>query len=227
MAMFPLGSVLMPGAMLPLHVFEPRYRQLVQDRLADDTHEFGVVLIERGSEVGGGDVRCMVGTVAKMIQVAELADGRYALITVGTRRIRINAWMSDNPYPLADVEDWLDDEPNIGDEGDGGDFGDVSQEIATVFGRVRRMNALASELGLEAVDVMAEISDDPLVASYELANLAPIGPSDRQRLLEAGGPRQRLTLITEVLGDVEALLQFRLQHPSSGTGGDSSDFRSS
>ncbi|MEO6125871.1 MAG: LON peptidase substrate-binding domain-containing protein [Ilumatobacteraceae bacterium] len=219
MAMFPLGSVLMPGAVLPLHVFEPRYRQLVQDCLADDEHEFGVVLIERGREVGGGDVRCMVGTVAKMVQVAELADDRYALVAVGTRRIRVNAWAPDDPYPLADVEEWLDDEFDRDLDRD-----ELEAEINAVFGRVRRLNALASELGLEAVDVMAKISDDPLVASYELANLAPIGPSDRQRLLEAAGPRRRLTLIADVLGDVEALLQFRLQHPSSGTGGDSSDF---
>src|SRR3954452_20658454 len=110
--MFPLGSVLFPGAVLPLHVFEPRYRQLVQDCLADTEHEFGVVLIERGHEVGGGDVRSTIGTVARMMQVAELQDGRYAMVTVGTRRIRVNAWVPDDPYPLADVDDFPDDDPD-------------------------------------------------------------------------------------------------------------------
>ena len=83
LAMFPLGTVLLPGAVLPLHVFEPRYRTLVADCLAGEP-EFGVVLIERGSEVGGGDVRRDVGTVARIVEVAELPDGRSALVTVGT-----------------------------------------------------------------------------------------------------------------------------------------------
>ena len=80
--MFPLGTVLFPGAVLPLHVFEPRYRALVRDCLAGD-REFGVVLIERGSEVGGGDVRVEVGTVARIVQVAEPPDGR---VGAGHRR---------------------------------------------------------------------------------------------------------------------------------------------
>ena len=69
--MFPLGTVLLPFAHLPLHIFEPRYRALVKDCLAGDG-EFGVVLIERGHEVGGGDVRFGVGTVARIVQTAEL-----------------------------------------------------------------------------------------------------------------------------------------------------------
>lgn len=222
--MFPLGSVLVPGALLPLHVFEPRYRRLVQDCLTGTEPEFGVTLIERGHEVGGGDIRSMVGTVARMVQVAEMADGRYALVTIGTRRIRIRTWLPDNPYPMADVEEWPDDWPDDRADSDDGELGD---QITAVSARVRRLNALAVELGLEAVDLTAEISDDPLLASYELTNLAPIGPSDRQRLLEAPGPRRRLAVIGDVLGDAEALLQFRLQHPSSGTGDDGSDFRQS
>ena len=69
MPMFPLGQPLLPGAVLPLHVFEPRYRQLVQDTLADDVNppEFGVTIIERGWEVGGGDHRGMIGTVARIV----------------------------------------------------------------------------------------------------------------------------------------------------------------
>ena len=84
--MFPLGTVLFPYATLPLHVFEPRYR-LMTRHVLDGDHEFGVVLIERGSEVGGGDVRFDVGTVARVVQIAEVPDGRYALVTVGVRRI--------------------------------------------------------------------------------------------------------------------------------------------
>src|SRR5688500_15370184 len=78
MPMFPLGMALLPGAVLPLHVFEPRYRQMVHDMLADevDAPEFGVVMIERGREVGGGDTRTRVGTVARLVDIRALPDGR-------------------------------------------------------------------------------------------------------------------------------------------------------
>ena len=213
MPMFPLGSVLLPGGVLPLHVFEPRYRQLVQDCMASAEHEFGVTLIERGFEVGGGDVRTMVGTVARMMQVAELDDGRYALLTVGTRRIRIEHWLPDDPYPQAEVEDWPDD-----DAADESLEAEMSAAIATTWSRVRRMNALAAELGDVHADVAAEISPDPLVASYHLCSLAPLGPADQQRLLAAPSVRARIDLLGQALDDAEAMQQFRLQHPSQGTG---------
>ena len=108
MPMFPLGTVLLPGVVLPLHVFEPRYQQLVRDCLETPTHEFGVALIDRGSEVGGGDTRSDVGVVAMMLQVAAMDGGRFAVVTVGTRRIRVLEWLDDDPYPRAEVEEWPD-----------------------------------------------------------------------------------------------------------------------
>ena len=102
MAMFPLGTVLFPYALLPLHVFEPRYR-LMMRHVLDGDREFGVVLIERGSEVGGGDTRFDVATVARVVQAAELPDGRYALATVGMGRVRVLSWLVDDPYPRAEV----------------------------------------------------------------------------------------------------------------------------
>src|SRR3954452_6160856 len=148
MPMFPLGSVLLPGAVLPLHVFEPRYRALVADCLAADEHEFGVVLIDRGQEVGGGDVRRVAGTVARMIQVAQLDGGRFAVVAVGTRRIRVEQWLPDEPYPRADVGDWADDESGSGDAPDE----DLDEVYRRVAARVRRTAALAIELGDVAGD---------------------------------------------------------------------------
>ena len=206
MPMFPLGSVLLPGAVLPLHVFEPRYRQLVIDCLADDTGEpeFGVALIERGFEVGGGDERTDVGVVARMVRVEALEGGRYALVTVGTRRIRVNAWLPDDPYPLADVDDWPDSDP---------DAPGLDVQVAATEARVRRAAALASELAdptAAPADPAAEISDDPLLASYHLTALSPLGPADTYRLLCAAGPAERLDLLDAALDDVEAMIQFRL-----------------
>ena len=206
MPMFPLGSVLLPGGVLPLHVFEPRYRALVRDCVAAPEHKFGVTLIERGREVGGGDQRAMVGTVARMVQVAETDDGRYAVICVGTRRIRVNVWLPDDPYPLADVDDWPDEDPDPDEPW-------LAERIAAATVRVRRAAALASELGEPGVDAAMEISDDALLATYHLAALAPIGPADAQRLLCASGPAQRLDLLDDVLADAEAMLEFRLNPP--------------
>src|SRR5258708_27579797 len=109
MPMFPLGTVLFPHALLPLHVFEPRYRLMTQ-RVLRGEGEFGVVLIERGSEVGGGDTRFGVGTVARIVRAQELPDGGYALATVGLRRIRVTRWLADDPFPRAEVAD-LGEEP--------------------------------------------------------------------------------------------------------------------
>jgi Lon protease-like protein len=201
MPMFPLGTVLLPGGVLPLHVFEPRYRQLVVDCLADDSREpeFGVTLIERGSEVGGGEQRAAVGVVARMVQVEPLPDGRYALVTVGTRRIRVNAWLPDDPYPLADVDEWRDLDP---------DAPGLAERVAAATDRLGEVLELAARL----TDVPRElqVSDDPLVASYHLAALAPLGPADRYRLLCAASPAERLDLLAECLDDVEAMLRFRL-----------------
>jgi len=204
MPMFPLGSVLLPGAVLPLHVFEPRYRALVRDCLDAPEHEFGVAMIERGSEVGGGDQRARVGTVARMLQVAETDDGRYAVVCVGTRRIRVNAWLPDDPYPLADVDDWPDVDP---------DAAMLAVHVAATAARVRRAVALASELddAHAVADPTVEISDDPLLATYHLTALAPLGPADAYRMLCAEGPAQRLDLLDAALDDVEAMLTFRLQ----------------
>jgi uncharacterized protein len=204
--MFPLGSVLLPGGVLPLHVFEPRYREMVRDCLrADGEPEFGQTLILHGWETGGGDDRAMVGTVARMVQVEALDEHRYAVVAVGTRRIRINAWLPDDPYPIADVDDWPDADP---------DAPILPTLIEAGHARVRATLALAARLGDLGVDAASvddtEISDDPLVASYHLAALAPIGPADRFRLLAASGPVERLRLLDEVLDDVDAMLKFRL-----------------
>src|SRR5271156_3994567 len=105
LGMFPLSAVLYPHAQIPLHIFEPRYRALTRDCLAGDSR-FGVVLIERGSEGGGGDQRLPGGTRAIITKAAALSDGRWLLIVRGDVRIRVGEWLDDDPYPLAMVEEW-------------------------------------------------------------------------------------------------------------------------
>jgi len=199
--MFPLGSVLVPGGVLTLHVFEPRYRALVQDCIASADHEFGVVLIDRGHEVGGGDVRRSIGTIARMVQVAELDDGRFAVVAVGMRRLRVDEWLPDDPYPSAAVTELPDD-----------DSLPVSDDaVRAVVARTRRAAATALELGDDATDLGTDLSDDAHIVSYQLIDLAPIGPADAYALLAAPGPHARLLALEQVLDTVEATQAFRLQ----------------
>ena len=112
-AMFPLGSVALPGEALPLHVFEPRYRRLVLDCLADETGaaHFGTALIEHGHEVGGGDQRASVATIARIVRVGPLPGGRFEMLASAVGRATVLEWLPDDPYPIADVEPWPDRPP--------------------------------------------------------------------------------------------------------------------
>jgi len=196
--MFPLGSVLFPHAVLPLHVFEPRYRLLTERCLADDG-QFGVVLIERGSEVGGGDVRFDVGTIAQIVQAGRFDDGRYALVAVGTERVRVTSWLDDDPYPRAAIE-------TLGDEAGGADRAQV-EEVARLLERVL---ALGTELGVPRPPTDAPLDGDPVQASFQAAARAPIGPLDAQALLELGDASTRLARLDELLTEEARVLEFRL-----------------
>jgi hypothetical protein len=203
MPMFPLGSVLLPGGLLPLHVFEPRYRQMIIDCLQRDGEpRFGQTLITHGSEAGGGDLRADVGTIARILQIEALDEGRYALVAVGVARIRVTRWLEDDPYPIAEVEEWPDEEP---------DRPGLRPAIDDAHRRVREVLALAARLGDVSPDLVDhEIADDPVLATYHLAALSPIGPADHYRLLAAPGPSVRLEVLEDVLDDVAAMLKFRL-----------------
>jgi len=198
--MFPLSTVLFPGAGLALHVFEPRYRALVADCLAGDG-AFGVVLIARGSEVGGGDERVSVGTEAGIEIAQPLPDGRWRLLARGRRPIEVQTWTGEDPYPRAVVGDVIDP-------------GEPSPERLDQAARsVRRAFALASELGAGP----SSPDDQPLAAAmaeaaWQLCARAPLGPLDHQRLLEATGPDDRLALFVELVDAVSEDLARLLSH---------------
>jgi Lon protease-like protein len=200
--MFPLGTVLFPHAVLPLHVFEDRYKALVETCLQGDGR-FGVVLIERGYEVGGGDTRVGVGTIARIVEAARGPDGRFLLATVGTERLRVRRWLDDDPYPRAEVD--VLSEPKLRDR----DAAAVA--VLGVQRRLVRVLALSAELGDRAAPVDAAALDpDPVQASYEAAALAPVGSFDAQRLLELDDPLERLLAIESLLQDAAELLELRL-----------------
>jgi uncharacterized protein len=199
--MFPLGTVLFPHATLPLHIFEERYRALAETCLRADGR-FGVVLIERGHEVGGGDARFGVGTVARIVEAARTPDGRYLLATVGAERFRIRKWLDEDPFPRAEI-DVIGEPRRISERA-----GERKVEVQRLLGRVLAMSA---ELGDSAAPVdAAQLADDPLRASFEAAALAPIGPLDSQRLLELDDPGDRFDALEALLVDAAEVLELRL-----------------
>lgn len=204
--MFPLGSVLFPTLVLPLHIFEERYRALIRDVLAGGD-EFGVTLIERGSEVGGGEDRLGIGTIADVQEAAELPDGRWAVIAVGTRRIQVERWFDDDPYPRAEVSDLPDPDP-------------TDAELALlpeVTASIRRALAKVSEIGDTATPATTEFSDDPIVASYQLSALSPLSTIDQHRLLCAPTVGLRLAMLHELLPVAHEILDSRLEDPGPDT----------
>jgi Lon protease-like protein len=200
--MFPLGTVLFPYGLLPLHVFEPRYRMMMRECLRGD-QEFGVVLIERGSEVGGGDVRFDVGTRARIVRATELDDGRYALTAVGVRRIRVVEWLDDDPYPRAMVVDV--DEPALGEHA----FDEARTASERVGVLLQQLFTLWSEFEPRVADVRVELATDPVQATFEAAATAPFGPLDAQRVLEAEGTTARLVVLEQLLRDEIEVLEAR------------------
>lgn len=192
---------------LPLHIFEPRYRALIADVLAGD-QEFGVCLIERGSEVGGGDVRLGVGTVAEVREAAELPDGRWAVVAVGTRRIRVTEWLPDDPYPRAEVADHPEPPPDGVEPG-------LADEVERLL---RSALAKVAELGDPAPPATFELSDDVVLASHQMAAMAPIATIDRYDLLAAGSVGGRLASLRQRLADAVEVLDLRLGGDSTGPG---------
>jgi uncharacterized protein len=197
--MFPLGSVLVPHAVLPLHIFEPRYRVMMEE-LDREQPEFGVVLIERGSEVGGSDRRSSLGTVARVVEAYQLPDGRWVVAAVGTSRLTVSAWLVDDPYPKAEIDDLEEGEWAAGH----------TDALARAEQAVRRALALQAELGEAGPPATFELDDDPAVATWQLVALAPLGPADRQGLLAVADPGERLGLLTAMAVDAADLLAFRM-----------------
>ena len=197
--MFPLGSVLFPDVGMRLHVFEQRYRRLVADVLAGDG-AFGVVLIERGSEVGGGDVRASVGCLARIVEARELIDGRWDLVVVGSHRIVIDEWLDDDPYPRAMVSMLRDRD----------EFDSASPELVATTARFRTVCALAAEAGDPVAPIEFELPDDAASRTLQIAAFGPFGPLDRYRVLASDTVERRLELLDTMLDDAEFVLRHRL-----------------
>ncbi|HEY3832423.1 MAG TPA: LON peptidase substrate-binding domain-containing protein [Acidimicrobiia bacterium] len=206
LAMFPLGTVLLPGELLPLHVFEPRYRVMVTELLggtdprpATADGELGIVLIERGHEVGGGDARFDIACLARVVRSERAPDGRFGVVVVGIAPVTVERWLDADPYPRAIVVERVAPAP-------------PAEELTEAAARVRvAAYALAAAVG--AVLDPEVMPDDPDTLVHRVASGFGVGPLDRQRVLGAPGTVERLNVLADLLDDAVAIASLPRDEP--------------
>ncbi|MGE2817082.1 LON peptidase substrate-binding domain-containing protein [Mycobacterium heidelbergense] len=206
MAMFPLESAVLPNQDLPLRIFEPRYVALVR-HCVEAGDPFGVVLISRGREVGGGETRCDVGVLTRIIECVDHGLDRYSLRCRTGERIRVREWLTDDPYPRATVTQWPD-EP--GDPVTRAQLHDLEDRVIALFERIAEARGAQLPgrdvlLGYEEAD-----ADDPGSLMFALASRLPIGTADRYAVLSAPSAADRLAALREAVDTVAEMVEFQL-----------------
>ena len=191
---FPLNTVVFPGVTVPLHVFEERYRALVHHLLtiSDKTQRlFGVVAIREGYEVGSHDVQSVhrVGCVVQMTSVEPYADGRFDIEVVGRHRLRLDALDTSGTYLVGDVE--TVEEAKV-DTPTG--LQEAEKTRATFEEYRRRLSELRGDDVLDG-----DLPRDPEFLSYALAATCLLTLQERQELLEAANPLDRLVMLRHAL----------------------------
>jgi Lon protease-like protein len=209
--LFPLNTVLFPGGVLNLHIFEPRYRQMIAECL-DTKEAFGVVLIREGDEAGDPDVQPYdVGTTAEIGDVTPLPSGRYYLSSTGGRRFRINAVLSREPFLLCDVE-YLDDAP--------GDPASIATLVAEIEHEFREYLKLI--VAFSGSTPAIELPADPLRASYVIGDALQVADTLKQQLLELSSAEERLQaelgFLRRLLPQLRALLERKRERDARPSG---------
>jgi Lon protease-like protein len=196
MPMFPLGSVLFPHMPLQLRVFEERYLIMLSELVKAEDSRFGVVLIERGFEVGGGEQRFDIATAAEVVQLGA-SEGIVGLVAQGSERVRVTEWLPDDPYPRAEVEPV----PDLVWESSLQALRDETEQL------VRRSIAQASEFSELVWPADVELSEDPVAAVWQLAAIAPLTAYDQVSLLRATTTEDLLTRVAELVREAAVVWQ--------------------
>ena len=177
LAMFPLGSVLFPGMPLQLRVFEPRYVAMLLSVLREAEHEFGVVLIERGSGVG---------TVARIVSVEQAGDS-IVLLATGAARFEVVRWLQEDPFPRAQVRELAAVEL---DESTPAELGAAEAVVRATISR-------ASEFIEVPWPADVELSPELAQRIWQVAGIAPLNSLDQYALLRSGTASELLTRLVE------------------------------
>ena len=201
--MFPLEVAMLPGQELPLRIFEPRYVALVGECMAMPEPSFGAVLISAGREVGGGDRRCDVGALAKIVDCGQVGVDRYRLLCVMGERIRVLRWLDDDPYPRAEIEVWPDE---AGDPPGPDLIGNIEDRIVALLDRIGEARGTT----IRSREIVESARVDPENQLYALAARLPIGQADRYALLAAPSQAARIDVLSEAIDTVTARVEFEL-----------------
>ncbi len=205
--LFPLGTVLFPGMLLPLHIFEERYRQLVHELLdGPEPRRFGVIAIKKGRETGVEGVSSLyeVGCTATLRETEEHDDGRFDLVTVGAQRFRLEAIDESRPYLQGDVG-FLDE--------DAGDSAAAGRAASLVTAAFRDYLAALAARGLAQVTV-TDLPEEPVLLSYLVAATMIIDLPDRQGLLAEPDSLSRLNAERAMLQRETTMLRTLTARPA-------------
>ena len=186
--LFPLNSVLFPGATLPLHIFEERYKEMVNLCLESNS-PFGVLLIRSGSEVGEAAEPLEIGTTARIVRVQHLDVGRMNLICRGEQRFRLSRQVSETPYLVGEVE------PLQSIDGEGQVVMDVADTVTALFAEYHRLYLAVSNQWTRQIAMPGAPGE---LADFVASRMA-VGPWTKQRLLEELSVRRRLEMEMETL----------------------------
>lgn len=193
LALFPLTTVLVPGLVMPLHIFEPRYRSLMEDLLLLDEDErvFGITSVRpgRSPEAQGLEALYPVGVEVVVRSMERLEDGRFDITTIGRRRFHIDEVDTSMPLIRADVTFLNDDSPSERAQ-------ILAREVAEAFAVYR--TALAARVG-QGEESNQEIPDDPTVLSFLVTAALVVPPDERNALLSAPTTDERLVLAHALL----------------------------
>jgi len=209
MPLFPLGTVLYPGLLLPLNIFEERYRQLVHDLLdGPEPRRFGVIAIRKGRETGVAGVSALyeIGCTARLRQVREHEDGRFDLVTAGAQRFRLASLDHSRPYLQGEVE--------LLAEESGGDAAAAGAARAVQRAFHDYLVVLATRGRGEAV--IPELPDEPAALSYLVAASMVVDLPDRQALLAEPDALRRLEAERVLLSRETAMMRTFTSAPAPG-----------
>lgn len=207
--LFPLNLVLYPGELLPLHIFEPRYRQMLADCLEGD-QRFGIT-----AEVSPGPGA--IGCIARIRGTESLPDGRSNIVVLGERRFGVRSILGeDTPYLRATIEEFSDQAGTA--------------PLPTELAELRRLGAeLRESLGILADQPgdRPAWSDEPELLTFQVASLVEADLETRARLLAGRSTRERgvalLGLLPALLSEVQSRAEVHVRARSNGTGHHGSD----
>ena len=200
LSLFPLNTVLFPGQLLPLHIFEDRYRLMIRRCLAEEL-PFGVVLIKHGAEVGGDAEPHGVGTVARIVESSHLADGTMNIVTVGVDRFRIHHLIHDQPYLRGEVE-------ILPAAAAAPATGALAARVRSRVERYIRLIADAAGLQIQ----MDQAPETPHQVGYLAAVAMQIGNQEKQEILDMAALSAVLSREIVLLDRENALLEWIIAH---------------